>query len=82
MKEKNNLIIVGAAQYTQPKTIHQPLDPLNLMVKTSQMAISDTGVNNLKNLIDTVYMVNINGWSYKDAPGELCKLLVVTHLKC
>lgn len=75
MKEKNNPIIVGAAQYTQPKTIHQPLDPLNLMVKTSQMAISDSGVKNLKDLIDTVYMVNINGWSYKDAPGELCKLL-------
>jgi len=81
MKEKNNPIIVGAAQYTQPKTIHQPLDPLNLMVKTSQMAISDTGVNNLKNLIDTVYMVNINGWSYKDAPSELSELLGINPVR-
>ena len=74
-------IIVGAAQYTQPNTIHQPLDPLNLMVKTSQMAINDTGVNNLKDLIDTVYMVNINGWSYKDAPGELSKLLGINPVR-
>lgn len=75
MTIKSVPIIVGAAQYTQPKTILKPLDPLNLMVKTSQMAISDSGVNNLKDLIDTVYMVNINGWSYKDAPGGLSKLL-------
>jgi acetyl-CoA C-acetyltransferase len=74
-------IIVGAAQYTQPKTIHEPLDPLNLMFKTSRMAISDTGVNNLKDLIDTIYVVNINGWSYKDAPGELSKLLDINPIR-
>jgi len=81
MKEKNNPIIVGVAQYTQPKTSHQPLDPLNLMVKTSRMALSDTGVNNLKDMIDTVYMVNINGWSYKDAPGDLSEILGINPVQ-
>ena len=81
MKEKNSPIIVGAAQFTQSKKVLQPLDPLSLMVKTSQMAISDSGVNNLKDLIDTVYMVNINGWSYKDAPGELSKLLGINPVR-
>jgi acetyl-CoA C-acetyltransferase len=81
MKEKNSPIIVGAAQFTQSKQVLQPLDPLSLMVKTSQMAISDIGVNNLKDLIDTVYMVNINGWSYKDAPSELSKLLGINPVR-
>ncbi len=81
MKEKNSPIIVGAAQFTQSKHVLQPLDPLSLMVKTSQMAISDSGVNNLKDLIDTVYMVNINGWSYKDAPGELSELLGINPVQ-
>jgi acetyl-CoA C-acetyltransferase len=68
-------IIIGVAQYTQPKDIPQPLDPLNLMVKTCQMALSDTGNDNLKEYIDSLYMVNINSWSYKDAPRELSKII-------
>jgi len=81
MKNKNIPIIVGAAQYTQPKTISQPLDPLKLMTKTSQMAITDTTTEEIKDYIDTVFMTNISSWSYEDAPGELSKILGINPSK-
>jgi len=74
-------IVVGVAQYTQSKTILQPLDPINLMAKTCHMAITDSGIEKLKDLIDSIYMVNINSWSYKDAPGELSKLLGINPVR-
>ena len=42
MKKINNPIIIGASQYTQRKKESHPLDPLGLMVKTSQDAIENT----------------------------------------
>ncbi|MFX1444892.1 MAG: hypothetical protein ACFFHV_15885, partial [Promethearchaeota archaeon] len=75
MSIKSRPIIIGIAQYTQPKDTTQPLDPLKLMAKTCQMALNDTGNDDIKEYIDTLYMVNINSWSYKDAPSELSKLL-------
>ena len=36
-------IIIGAAQYTQPKETKNPLDPLKLITKVSKLAIEDTG---------------------------------------
>ena len=68
-------IIVGAAQYTQPKETPQPLDPLNLMAKTGQMALIDVGTDDIKEFIDSIYMININSWSYEDAPSELSKII-------
>ncbi len=68
-------IIIGAAQYTQPKEIQNPLDPLNLIAKVSKLAIEDTGVTNLNEFIDSVYIVYFASWSYEDAPGELSEML-------
>ncbi len=60
MNKKTCPIIVGGAQYTQPKDTSQPLDPLNLMVKTCQMALADTRNDEIKDYIDSLYMININ----------------------
>jgi acetyl-CoA C-acetyltransferase len=68
-------ILVGAAQYTQAKDIKSPLDPLGLMINACRSALNNTGVSKLKDLIDTVYVVNLFQWSYRDAPGMLCKSL-------
>jgi acetyl-CoA C-acetyltransferase len=68
-------IIIGAAQYTQPKNTAEPLDPLSLMAKTTRMALSQTETDQLSDLIDAIYMININSWSYEDAPAELSKIL-------
>ncbi|MFX1324845.1 MAG: hypothetical protein ACFE8N_07805 [Promethearchaeota archaeon] len=68
-------IIVGAAQFTQRKGTPQPLDSLNLMVKTGQKTIENTQNSKIVDYIDAVYMVNISSWSYEDAPGELSKRL-------
>ncbi|MHA1147179.1 MAG: hypothetical protein ACTSR8_02940 [Promethearchaeota archaeon] len=68
-------VIVGAAQYKQPKKAENPLDPLRLMIKTGAEAINDSGNEDIKRQIDAVFMININSWSYEDAPGELSKAL-------
>ncbi len=81
MSKKSCPIIVGAAQYTQPKDSPQPLDPLSLMIKTCQMALADTGNDDIKEYIDSLYMVNINSWSYKDAPSELSNVLGITPVE-
>ncbi|MFX1339604.1 MAG: hypothetical protein ACFFDK_13410, partial [Promethearchaeota archaeon] len=74
-------IIVGAAQYTQPKDIAQPLDPLSLIVKTCRKALMDSGAEEIKEYIDSVYMININSWSYEDAPGELSKIIGIKPIQ-
>jgi len=68
-------VIVGASQYTQPKETKNPLDPLKLIAKVSQLAIKDTEITNIKEFIDAVYLVHFASWSYEDAPAELCKTL-------
>ena len=78
MNKKIIPVIIGVAQFTQRKGTSQPLDPLRLMIKTSQKAIDDTNVNSLVDFIDAVYMVNIISWSYEDAPGELSEKLNIT----
>ncbi len=75
MKNKNNPVIIGAAQFTQRRNTPKPLDSLSLMVKTGQKAIEDTHSEKITDFIDAIYMVNISSWSYKDAPGELGKRL-------
>ncbi|MFX0018974.1 MAG: hypothetical protein ACFFAK_14790 [Promethearchaeota archaeon] len=74
---KTNLVpvIVGASQFTQSKNLNDPLDPLNLMVKTSEEAFSEAATDEIKSYIDTIYMVNIRSWSYKDAPGLLSEIV-------
>jgi acetyl-CoA C-acetyltransferase len=68
-------VIVGAAQFTQHKKTEQPLDPISLMEKTSSNALIDTGVSQLKDYIDCVYVMNLFQWSYRDAPGILAERL-------
>jgi acetyl-CoA C-acetyltransferase len=75
MKRSSTPIIIGVAQYTQQKDTERPLDPLSLMVNTSTTALMDTGKESVKALIDCVYVVNLFQWSYRDAPGALCKRL-------
>ena len=75
MNYKNTPIIVGAAQITQQRDVVQPLDPLNLIAKGSQNALDMSGVDGLRNVIDTIYMSTISSWIYDDAPSKLSMLL-------
>jgi len=68
-------IIIGAAQLTQSKETQNPLDPLKLIAKASELAIEDSEVINLSEFIDSVYVVFFASWSYEDAPSELCEIL-------
>ncbi|MHA1274204.1 MAG: hypothetical protein ACTSQS_12310 [Promethearchaeota archaeon] len=77
MSKENFPLIIGAAQYTQRKGTFKPLDPLNLAIKVSWQALNDVKGTNLRELIDSVYMININSWSYEDAPAELSNKLEI-----
>jgi acetyl-CoA C-acetyltransferase len=68
-------VIVGIAQFTQHRKTQRPLDPLGLMIKTSQDAMIDAGASGLKNFIDSVYVMNLFQWSYFDAPGMVSAAL-------
>jgi len=81
MNKSSNPVIIGTGQFTQHKGTSNPLDPLSLMVKTSQMAIDDTQSNQILDCIDGVFMININSWSYEDAPGELSARLGIKPVK-
>ena len=60
MKTENKTapLLVGAAQYTQPKDVVCALDPLGLMIKASRAAFADAGAGGLAALVDTVCVVN------------------------
>ncbi len=68
-------ILVGVAQYTQPRDAQSPLDPLGMMAHVCTRAVADTGVQRLRDLIDTLYVVNLFQWTYRDAPGMLSSAL-------
>ncbi|MBD3255653.1 MAG: hypothetical protein GF383_11210, partial [Candidatus Lokiarchaeota archaeon] len=71
MNKESLPIIIGSAQCKQPKETPEPLDPLSLIEKATELAIKDVGAPEIKKEIDAVFMVNINSWSYEDAPAEL-----------
>ena len=81
MTEYYTPILVGAAQYTQAKNTSSPLDPLGLMTQVCRSAMADTGAAKLKELIDTLYVVNLFQWTYRDVPGMLCNGLGIAPEK-
>jgi acetyl-CoA C-acetyltransferase len=68
-------VIIGAAQYTQPKDANPALDPLGLMVKASLGAFADTGSNALRSVIDTVCVINSFSRDDEYLPGSLSKAM-------
>lgn len=75
-KDKSRIpVIIGAAQFTQEKDVSQPLDPLGLMSRSGGLAMEDTGAPAIRGIIDTVCVISILCWSYKDAPLELANKL-------
>lgn len=78
MTESYVPILIGAAQYTQPKDTHSPLDPLGMMAHACADAFDDAGGSGLREIIDTLYVVNLFQWPYRDAPGMLSRALGIT----
>lgn len=68
-------ILISAAQYTHRKSENERLDPVSLMVKSAKDALDIPKSEKMKELIDSIYMVNINSWSYRDAPGQVNEIL-------
>ena len=49
--------------------------PYSLITKTSSEALKESGVDDLQNVIDTIYMPTISSWIYEDPAGALSNLL-------
>ncbi len=77
MDLNNTPVIIGVAQITQQRDVKSPLDPLNLIAKACKNAFVRTGVYNLQEKIDVLYMSTISSWIYEDAPKELSQLLKI-----
>jgi acetyl-CoA C-acetyltransferase len=76
MKRIATPVIVGAAQYTQARNAQPVLDPLSLMATASRLAVEDTGAGRrLMRVIDTVCVINLFTWIYRNAPQSLCDQL-------
>jgi len=73
MKTSPSPVIVGAAQFTQPRGTEKPLDPLGLMERACLDALGDAGAPGLRNLVDRLYVINLFQWPYRDAPGMLAE---------
>lgn len=72
MNKKNTPIIVGISQFTQRwEDGKLPLHPLALCQKVAEEAIADAEAFGLKDKIDGLFVVNIFGYGYEDAPAEL-----------
>lgn len=67
-------ILISAAQYTHQKSEEERLDPLKLMVKSVKKVFEIHNSEKVKSVIDGIYMVNINSYSYSDAPGVLSEI--------
>lgn len=67
----NTPVIVGAAQYTWDKENTDYPDPASEMTKVAELALESTNNLKLKDYIDTLFMINIKSWSYRDAPSIL-----------
>ncbi|MFX1595118.1 MAG: hypothetical protein ACFFBK_03550 [Promethearchaeota archaeon] len=80
MNHYNTPMIVGAAQITQQKDVASPLDPLTLIVNTSQKAFAMPEIDDLPTIIDTIYMSTIASWIYEDPISKLSNILGIKPL--
>ncbi|MFO7965415.1 MAG: acetyl-CoA acetyltransferase [Desulfobacterales bacterium] len=78
MKRHRIPVIVGAGQFTQSKNTENPMDPMGMMANAGRIALSNTGTPAIKKMIDSVYVVNIQSYSYEDAPGLWAAVLGIT----
>ncbi len=68
-------LLVGAAQYTQPRDAVCALDPLGLMIKAGRAAFADAGAAGLAALVDTVCVVNSFSRDDENTPAALAAAL-------
>jgi acetyl-CoA C-acetyltransferase len=73
---RNYPIIAGVAQLTnRPRAIDECIEPLEMMARVARAAEEDSGAPGLLAAADSVQVVSILGWSYRDAPGMLAGLI-------
>ncbi|MFQ5479383.1 MAG: acetyl-CoA acetyltransferase [Candidatus Binatia bacterium] len=75
-------ILVGAGQFTQRDVEpDQALEPVDMMAEASRRAAMDAGTtprSNILESVDSVSVVNILGWNYRNAPGLLSARLGIS----
>jgi len=75
----NTPVIIGVAQFTQREQAgHAPLEPLRMIEKTVYEACQDTQAQNILTQIDSIFVTNIFGYQYADAPTQLAEILQIT----
>lgn len=78
MTDISNPVLIAASQRVQRKGGKTPLDPLRLMIEACRDTLRQVDGERIRETIDAIYMININSWSYADAPQELADALGIT----
>lgn len=74
MSEDQLPIIVGRGQYVnRSDDIADVLEPTEMMAKVAREAEADAETKGLLARVDSVGVVNVISWSYRDAPGLLAE---------
>jgi|FLYL01.1.fsa_nt_gi acetyl-CoA C-acetyltransferase len=74
MAPENLPVIVGVAQLTnRSDRLEDAVEPLEMMARVARQAAEDAGDRALLTKLDSVQVVNILAWGYKDAPGMLAE---------
>jgi hypothetical protein len=77
-------VVIGVGDIKNPSTkIEDAIEPMQLMLQASQLAIKDTDLSpsaarELQSKIDSVSVVNTWTWLYSDLPGLISEKLGVT----
>ncbi len=76
----NTPVIIAVGQFTQ-RTIQgeMPLEPLRMIEKI--FLEKTNAIPNITNYIDGVFISNIFGYQYADAPAQLCEMLGLKNVK-
>ncbi len=75
-------VIIGVAQFTQHWQEGQmPLEPLRMIEKAVCQACEDTAAKDVLAQIDGIFVTNIFGYQYADAPTQLAEMLSIPDVK-
>jgi acetyl-CoA C-acetyltransferase len=71
-------VIVGVGEYTErPASLAQSKEPVALMVEAMRAANNDAG-GNLLGHVETLDLVGLTSWRYRDPVGLLCEKLALS----
>ena len=69
----DHAVIVGVGEWSdRPRTASDALEPLELMARAARAAAEDAGAPGVLGRVDTLDLIGLISWRYRDPARELC----------